>query len=183
MFFTGLILVLTTMAKSKPDNAVQTKPTQTSPVQYGPPVTIEIPRLGVKAQVEAIGLTPQNDLDVPSQVANVGWYKYGAQPGNKGTAVIDGHYDGPNGQPAVFFDLDKLRAGDKINVSDGQNTATFVVKQTKEYGQLAHPQEVFDSGMSTHLNLITCSGAWDKAEKRYDQRLVVFADLEGSGTE
>jgi hypothetical protein len=29
---------------------------------------------------------------------------------------------------------------------------------------------------SSHLNLITCDGVWDKQAKQYSKRLVVFAD-------
>lgn len=147
------------------------------PIEFGAPISIEIPSISVNTKIEAVGLTAQNNVDVPSSIINVGWYKFGATPGNTGTAVIDGHLDGSRGQPAVFFNLKKLVKGDQINISDGKHTATYVVDHTQAFSQLAHPEEVFDSGAGSHLNLITCMGTWDKAISRYNQRLVVFTNL------
>lgn len=125
-----------------------------------------------------MGLTKDGAMAVPTNVVDVGWYKYGSLPGNKGDAVIAGHLDGLQGQPGVFSGLDKLQKGDRVSVVDSENhTASFVVRETQTYDQNAQPSEVFTaSDTGAHLNLITCTGAWDKAQHRFAERLVVFAD-------
>jgi DTW domain-containing protein YfiP len=52
-----------------------------------------------------------------------------------------------------------------------------VVNKLKIYKQNENAPEVFNSSDDkAHLNLITCDGTWDKAQKIYSDRLVVFAD-------
>ena len=116
-------------------------------------------------------------MDVPTEVVNAGWYKYGAHPGDEGSAVIGGHLNGVRGEPGVFLDLTKLQVGDNFSVLDdtGKNTL-FVVRQIRTYGQNEQPDEVFHSQGGAHLNLITCTGSWNRSEKRFSKRLVVFAD-------
>lgn len=114
---------------------------------------------------------------VPSSPATVGWYKYGAIPGEAGSAVIAGHVVGSKGEPAVFVNIKKLQPGDKLLVVDSkQQTASFVIRKILTYKQEEQHAEVFDSGPGTHLNIITCAGEWDSTHHHYLERLVVFAD-------
>ena len=119
-------------------------------------------------------------MDVPKDPMNVGWYEPGPRPGEMGSAVIDGHVDWWYGAPAVFPNLYKLKPGDKIMVQDELGaTASFVVRRTQDYGATDSATDVFvSSDNKSHLNLITCSGAWDNRAKQYSKRLVVFADKE-----
>jgi LPXTG-site transpeptidase (sortase) family protein len=143
----------------------------------GLPTRLQIPKIQVDTAIQPLGLTKAGDLDVPSTIVEVGWYKLGSRPGNTGAAVIDGHLDGLHGQPGVFANLKRLQKGDTIVVIDDNGTTiTFQVSQIRSYSQSLHPAEVFESKSGTHLNLITCSGAWDTAQNSYDQRLVVFTD-------
>ncbi len=83
-----------------------------------------------------------------------------------------------NGVPFVFYALNKLKIGDKINVVDDKgNTSTFVVRSIKSFDQNADATSVFTStdGLS-HLNLITCEGIWNQVNGSYPERLVVFTD-------
>ncbi len=143
----------------------------------GLPVRLQIPKIKVDATIVYLGLTTAGDMAVPPNAEDVGWYKYGPLPGNKGSAVIDGHVVGSRGQSAVFIDLKKLQKGDSLLVIDDQGrTASFVVRETRPYGQNQYPGEVFNASDGAHLNLITCSGDWDTTQHRYLERLVVFAD-------
>lgn len=60
--------------------------------------------------------------------------------------------------------------------SDVKETS-FKVTKSKVYGATDKPTEVFTSKSGAHLNLITCTGSWDKNKSEYDKRLVVFTDL------
>jgi len=157
-------------------NVASGKP-PTQDLNRGLPVRLQIPKIKVDATIVYLGLTTAGDMAVPSNPEDVGWYKNGPLPGNKGSAVIDGHVVGSRGQNAVFIDLKKLQKGDSLFVIDGQGrTASFVVREARPYSQNQHPSEVFNTSDGVHLNLITCSGDWDTTQHRYLERLVVFAD-------
>lgn len=71
---------------------------------------VNIPSIRVRVPLVPVGLTTAGALDVPKNFAHAGWYRYGARPGEAGTAVIDGHFGYLKGKPAVFNNLYKLRA-------------------------------------------------------------------------
>ena len=144
---------------------------------YGLPVQLQIPPLKVDAKVVYMGNTKTGAMDTPTNVVDVGWYKYGALPGNVGTAVVAGHLDGLKAEPGVFSQLKLLQPGDIVSVRDNAGaTVSFKVRTTKSYGQNEQPTEVFTSTEGAHLNLITCTGSWDKTAHQFAQRLVVFTD-------
>ncbi len=153
---------------------------ETTAVQVGVPVHLEIPKIGVDAAIELTGLTRQGLMGVPKDPDNAAWYKHGPRPGEIGSAVIDGHFDWDNGTPAVFDDLHKLRPGDKVMVTDRHGTIiSFVVRKSRNYSPEADATSVFrSSDGKAHLNLITCTGVWNQDRDSYSQRLVVFSDRE-----
>ena len=155
--------------------ALDVKPPPT--INYSLPNRLEIPKLLVDTHVINVGLTKDGNMSVPNNVIDAGWYKYGALPGNQGTAVLAGHLDGLRGEPGVFSNLAKLAPGDDILVteSNGQRVS-FKVREMKRFAQTEQPAEVFKSNSGSHLNLITCTGSWDRTEHRFAERLVVFAD-------
>jgi LPXTG-site transpeptidase (sortase) family protein len=143
----------------------------------GLPIRLKIPAINVNAAVEYMGNTISGDMAAPNGHSNVGWYKYGPLPGDIGSSVMAGHVVGPRGEQGVFFRLDKLQAGDILQVTDGKGqVASFTVRSTKTYGQTEQTAEVFSGSGGIHLNLITCAGDWDAANHHYLKRLVVFAD-------
>ncbi|MGC9610864.1 MAG: class F sortase [Minisyncoccia bacterium] len=146
----------------------------------GLPVRLKIPRIKVDAAVKYAGITSQGAMDVPKGPSDVSWFGLGPHPGDKGSAVIAGHYGWKNGIPAAFDNLSKLRKGDKIYVKDEKGmTTTFVVRELRTYGEKENASAVFvSSDGKAHLNLITCGGVWDKNQKSYSNRLVVFTDKE-----
>lgn len=144
---------------------------------YGLPVRLQIRHLKIDAKVLYMGATKLGKMEVPSNVTDVGWYKFGALPGNQGTAVIAGHLDGLKAEPGVFSNLSKVQIGDDVSVVDNAGaTASFRVSSMKSYSDNEQPTEVFSSTTGSHLNLITCSGAWDKSAHHFKQRLVIFTD-------
>lgn len=144
--------------------------------RYGLPVRLTIPRLGVDAAVEKVGLTPDGAMGVPSSPDTVAWFKLGPRPGDKGSAVIDGH-SGYASVAAVFDDLPSLRKGDLLFVEDAKGVLVrFVVRKSRMFDRDANPSDVFGRKDGRHLNLVTCTGAWDAAAGTHAQRLVVFTD-------
>lgn len=140
------------------------------------PVRLTIPAINVNANIQQVGFTKLREMEVPSNTIDVGWFKLGPLPGERGSAVIDGHFNGVDGKTGVFADLHKLKQGDKLYVEDGSGTTTtFVVRENRIYDP-GHSDDVFSRSDGTYLNLITCDGAWDEAKKSYSKRLVVFAE-------
>ena len=147
----------------------------------GLPINIKIPKIKVNANLESVGLNARGEVDVPRGPNNAAWFNLGPQPGDKGNAVLVGHYGiWKNGTPTVFNNLSKLRQGDKISIKDKAGvTITFIVRELKVYSLSADATAVFIANDDqAHLNLITCEGTWNKVSKSYANRLVVFADKE-----
>jgi len=142
------------------------------------PFRLKIPKINIDAAVENVGLTSDGAVDVPRGPEDVAWFDLGPRPGENGDAVIDGHSGWKDNMPAVFNNLSKLQKGDKIYIEDGKGTTiAFVVREIKSYNPEANVPDVFNSNdEKAHLNLITCSGYWNDAEKTHSDRLVVFAD-------
>jgi LPXTG-site transpeptidase (sortase) family protein len=162
---------------ASPVTNVEGKPAKTASYR-GLPVRLKIPAIGVDTAIEYMGNTAGGDMAVPNSLVNAGWYKFGPLPGETGSAVIAGHVVGFKDEPGVFKQLDKLKAGDIILVTDAKGqTASFIVQSTKTYDPKQQHDEVFNSASGTHLNLITCAGDWDSSHQHYLKRLVVFADL------
>ncbi|MET0979658.1 MAG: class F sortase [Candidatus Saccharimonadales bacterium] len=146
---------------------------------FGLPIRLQIPKLQVDANISYMGLTDGGEMDVPPDLINVGWYKYGAKPGEIGSAVIAGHLEGTE-DLGVFTDLQKLQKGDTVSVRNDRNELIrFAVREARTYKQDERPTEIFNRTDGSYLNLITCSGIWDNAKQRYSHRYVVFADKIG----
>lgn len=142
------------------------------------PSYLEIPSIDVAANIEPVGITNTGAMGIPKDRNDVAWYYLGPRPGQKGSAVIDGHLDGENGLTAVFKDLDKVKIGDTLTVKDSANNVlTFVIKSSRLYSASADTSEIFTKDDGIYLNLITCAGEWDKKAHDYTQRLVVFTEL------
>jgi len=141
--------------------------------------TLNIPSLGTKAKIEAVGLTATGNMNAPVNAKKVGWYKFGPRPGQIGNAVIDGHLDTYTTSSGVFKNLNQLKTGDDVYVATAQNQMLhFKVNHAETYNAADAPlQTIFGSSDKAHLNLITCTGAWDPKSHQYTQRLVVYTDL------
>lgn len=142
------------------------------------PRRLTIPKLRISSEVEELGLDKKGNMDVPKNFQDVGWYKLGYRLGENGNMVITGHLDTPTG-PAVFSELNLLTLGDEIFV-DGSDSRQFVYKvyDKQIFGYSEFPLNlVFGPSAEQSLNLITCSGVFDRQNKNYSNRLVIFSKL------
>ena len=147
-------------------------------IPQGLPVRLQIPIIGVDSLIEDATITPDGRMDVPAGTVDVAWFALGPHPGQVGSAVIGGHYGIENGVPFVFYQLDKLKVGDKVFIIDDKNdTLAFIVRKIESFDRNADATPVFTSSDGlAHLNLITCEGVWNEVDGNYPQRLVVFTD-------
>ncbi|MFA5934801.1 MAG: class F sortase [Candidatus Paceibacterota bacterium] len=143
-------------------------------------IRLVIPVINIDSVIGYVGLTSLGAMGAPKSPDEVVLFDPGPNPGEKGNAVIAGHYGWKNGIPAVFDSLNKLKEGDDIYIENEKGVKiTFVVREIILYGENDDSSKVFLSNDGrSHLNLITCGGIYNKNTKSYSNRLVVFSDKE-----
>jgi sortase A len=143
------------------------------------PNQLSIPAINVEANVEHVGQLPNGQMDVPKDDRNVGWYQPGAKPGEIGNAVFAGHVDNKTG-PSVFFRLEDLEAGDIVTVTDENGKAyDFEVHAVESYPRNEAPlAKVFGTSSKPSLNLITCTGTFNRDAGTHEERMVVYTTLD-----
>ena len=148
------------------------------PVGRSRPVHLTIPTLGISVSLSELGLNPDNTVQVPTDFAQPGWYKYGPAPGQRGSAVILGHVDSYRGL-AVFFYLDRLRPGNQVIVTTANGrTLTFSVIGLRMYPKSSFPDRlVYGPRPYAALQLVTCGGVFDHQEGSYLSNIVVYTAL------
>ena len=184
-----LIVSHSSSPKAPTPTSVQPAPAQPEPSQkedanpakitLGQPARLRIPKIGVDTAIEQLGVVPGGNMQSPAKTKNAGWYKFGPQPGNNGSAVIAGHFgSGSYRGKSVFDDLHMLSKGDEIFTEDeAGRVAAFTVQGSQIYAKDEIVPRVFiSSDRKAHLNLVTCQGKWKGAEQTYENRLVVFAN-------
>jgi LPXTG-site transpeptidase (sortase) family protein len=173
-----------------PTTAAPTTPVPTTPsvpVQDGAlgpagpaapaPVRLELPSLGVRAAVRPVGVDRAGELEVPEDVAEVGWYRFGPRPGDAGSAVLSGHINSAEQGPGAFVGLSKLKVGDPVTVTTGDGkTRRYRVTATKEWPKSEVPLDtLFDRSGPARLTLVTCGGGFREDVRSYKDNIAVTA--------
>ena len=146
------------------------------------PTRIEVPSIGVDSSLMGLGLDAQGAMQVPAEGFPAGWYTGAPTPGETGPAVIAGHVDWA-GVPGVFFELANLVPGAEISVTreDG-SIARFEVTEVTTFPKDEFPTDlVYGTLDFAGLRLITCGGAFDESASSYQDNVVAFAKLVGTG--
>jgi LPXTG-site transpeptidase (sortase) family protein len=143
------------------------------------PLRLQIPSIEVDANIQSVGRVAEGRMGIPNNFTDVARYNLGPKPGEKGSAVIDGHLDTVKDANAVFIRLSELKKGDQVFVIDKKNQKIkFRVLGSEIYDESKAPVEkIFGPvGSSSRLNLITCDGVWNQKVHNYSQRLVVYTE-------
>jgi len=144
------------------------------------PKRVSIPQIAVDAPFTQLTIGPTGQLNAPPAGDKnlVGWYKDGAAPGERGSAIIAGHVDTKTG-PAVFLQLEALKPGATINITREDGIiASFKVDSVETFNKARFPNErVYSDAPTAQLRVITCGGAYDRKIKDYVDNVVVFAHL------
>lgn len=151
-----------------------------SPVSSGIPSRLEIPALSIDAHVQQVGTNGAGNMSAPSNFTDVAWYKYGAEPGELGSAVFAGHVDNGLSLAGVFKHLDEVKTGNDIYIETASGGRLhFVVTSVTSYDYKDAPTEqIFEQDDKAYLKLLTCTGDWVPGDRTYDHRLVVTAVLQ-----
>ena len=143
------------------------------------PKLIDLPTIQTSGYIQSVGLTKDNTIASPSNIHLAGWYIKSAKPGQAGLSIIDGHVQGIY-TDGLFKALNKLLKNDSFYVEYGDGTRHyFQVISVAEYSIEEAGQRMQEklAGVTKQLNLITCSGQYDKTLKQFQKRLLVVAKL------
>lgn len=175
--------------KQVPEQKILSTPTPVEPVpkkrepiqskkSVFTPVKLMIPSIQIDAVVEPVGVLENGQMGVPGNTKRVGILIPGTKAGENGNVVMAGHVDNHTGS-AVFYHLNKMKIGNQVIVLDkkGQRLV-YIVENIESYPTSDAPlKKIFGQSDEAHLNLITCSGNFNKGKREYEQRLVVFTHL------
>ncbi len=166
------------------------------------PRYISVPKIKLdRVRVLELGLTNPNrngeqQIDAPKGIHDAGWFNckindrqntcdktaYPEDNDTQNAVVIDGH--SCFGRGCVFDHIDQLKAGDKVDLTMGDNkiisykvvAVEKVRLQDFDIDKLMRPITNGKAG----LNLITCAGTWSMKDTRgirsMDQRVVVYTE-------
>jgi hypothetical protein len=143
----------------------------------GDPARVRVGSLEVDAPVVPVGVDDAGLMEVPEDVRTIGWYRFGAAPGEGGSAVLSGHVDDRVQGRGAFYELARTGTGDTVEVDTGDGTTlTYRVDSVRNFGKADLPlEEVFQRSGPPRLVLITCGGEFDRATGHYVDNIVVTA--------
>ncbi|NSL42855.1 class F sortase [Streptomyces sp. 8P21H-1] len=142
-----------------------------------------MPRLGLRAPVDPVGVADDGQVEVPGDPRRVGWYRFSPAPGGPGgSSVVVGHVDSDGGEPGVLAALDDVRQGDRVLVrrTDGSGVEYRVAARRSVAKQDLAKSQAFRRDGPGVLTLITCAGPYLPDRGGYRRNLVVTA-VEASG--
>lgn len=141
--------------------------------QASGPKRVKLARLGVDAQVSAVGIDLKSGaLGIPENIKRVGWWRDGSAPGaSTGTMLIAGHVDSAKKGGGAFFPLKSARRGDLVTVDSRRYRVTSVKVVKKD----ALPTNIFTRTGPARLVLVTCGGPFDAATGHYRDNVIVTA--------
>lgn len=161
------------------------KPSEKAIASYSVPPAdpkyIAIPNMRVEqARIIRLGHMANGQIATPNNIFDTGWYENSVKPGQPGAMFIFGHVSSWTAD-GVFHNLNRLRPGDKITITRGDNrrfvyqVVSFKVYQHDkvDMGAVLSPINAGKPGLS----LMTCTGEIIKGTSEFTERLVVFTSL------
>ncbi|MGW8885903.1 class F sortase [Streptomyces sp. NPDC055749] len=142
------------------------------------PRELSIPRLGLRAPIDPVGVAGDGQMQVPEDPDRVGWYRFSPAPGaDQGSSVIVGHVDAKGLGLGVLFVLNKVRQGDQVRVAreDGTSVSYEITARRTLSKKALEDTGVFDREGRSVLSLITCAGPYLPDRGGYQNNLVVTA--------
>jgi sortase (surface protein transpeptidase) len=125
---------------------------------------LKIPRFNVDSEIEPLGLTADNRLDVPHNPHNTGWYSIYSKPGFGKNAVFSAHVDYFPNIKGPFYNLAKMEVGDEVIVvmENGLEYRYRVIANQRFLESRFPTGELIDAPDrpegSEWITLITCGG-------------------------
>lgn len=137
-----------------------------------------IPRLGVRAQVDPVGVGADGQTEIPQDDKRVGWYRFSPEPGaGQGSAVIVGHIDARSQGLGVLAALSRVGEGDHvvIELADGSAVRYAITSRRTVAKSALAASGAFRLDGPPVLTMITCAGPYRRDHGGYQNNLVVQA--------
>ena len=158
-------------------------PSTTAPTEDaagGVPVHVRIPDISVRSQVVPVGVDERNNVVVPDDIQDIGWYQYASDPMDQGgSIVLVGHRDGVQSGRGAFYALGDLVRGDRVTVRTADGTRhDYTVREARSIskGRFAEwAPVIFGTTGPQRLTLITCGGDYVRSAGGYQENVVVTA--------
>lgn len=148
-------------------------------VAPGAPRKINLPDINVDGCIMQVGIDQNNAIAVPNNIHLAGWYTNSVLPGQRGLSIIDGHASGKY-NPGIFNKLGQMKKGNTFSIEFGDGSIKkFEVVSINSYTTEETTQKMFEpvNSAKSQLNLITCTGNYDKKTREYDKRILVVSKL------
>jgi hypothetical protein len=148
---------------------------QAIPARGAVPERLRIGAIGVDAPILPVGVR-DGTTEVPADVDEVGWYRFGGRLGISGSTLLLAHVSSGTQGPGAFFRLRELLPGDDVIVEmrDGSSSGFRVIAR-RSYAKEALPDRLFTRTGPAMLALVTCGGRFSEATGRYEDNVVVYA--------
>lgn len=163
-------------SSSAPPEARRGVPAESARVRFQPQ-RLDLPG-ALSAEVRP-ARTVGGELQVPEDVAHVGWWDGSAFAGDPfGSTVLAGHIDSAEQGLGIFTELLQLELGDVVTLSAGAQEVGYQVTSTAlvDKDVLATDTDTFEQSGRHRLVLITCWGRWRADVHSYESNFVVVAE-------
>lgn len=153
------------------------------PLGFSAPARIDIPDVGIHAQLIKVGVDSDGSVGVPplDQAEKAAWYDKGPSPGEAGPAVVDAHVDSRQiaGFRGAFYNLGAVQPGEQVRITRADHVVTvFTVDSVQQAPKTKFPtSRVYGSVPYAALRLITCGGAFDADAGSYLDNTIVYAHM------
>lgn len=150
--------------------------------EAAPPRAVRIASVDLEMPVVATGVTRDGQMALPQDPRRIGWYRFGALPGDaRGSAVLGGHVDSSRFGVGPLARLASVRDGARISVTaaDGDRLE-YRVASVERITKAALPVDrIFDPEGPHRLVLVTCGGRFLRDAGGYEDNIVVIAVPQG----
>jgi hypothetical protein len=128
--------------------------------------------------IRATGVQGDGQMELPDDPREVGWYRFGALPGDaRGSAVLGGHVDSVRYGVGPLARLAGVEVGARIAVTgpDGDQLR-YRVTAVERISKAALPTDrLFDPDVKHRLVVVTCGGRYLPEAGGYEDNIVVIA--------
>lgn len=148
------------------------------PARVRAPRELRMPSLDLGMRVRATGVSPDGQMELPDDPTVLGWYRFGASPGDDGgSAVLAGHVDSLDRGVGPLATLASAAVGDRVVVMDANGSPVrYQVSSVRRIEKAALPVDrLFRPGGPHQLAVITCGGRYLPDAGGYEDNIVVIA--------
>jgi hypothetical protein len=154
-------------------------------VERPAPTRLDIPSAGISMPVQATGVAPDGQMELPADPRVIGWYRFGPLPGDPaGSAALGGHVDSVEVGTGPLAALAGVQVGAEVVVTAADNTPLrYQVTAVQRIQKAALPTDlVFAPTGPAQLAIVTCGGRYLPDAGGYEDNVVVIAMPSPGGT-